>query len=131
MGTQIFTTLQQKLGTEGRFYMKEQHSHDLFEVDADKALKRVLTDLRSRNKHAERWHLDGVIPTFMPEEALEAPSSSLRIIPSSIKEVGKHNFVLSWYNDEYTVRMLGSCRLDLSFLTLLLFRILCTITLER
>jgi len=103
IGNDIFATLKQKPGGEGRFFRKASTNHDLSEVGDDKALEKILEDLRARNNCTGRWFRDAVEPTYKPEiGALEAPLPSMRIVPSSFKEVGEQNFVVSWYNDEYT-----------------------------
>ena len=103
IGNDIFAILKQKLGKNGHFYKKLANCHNLKKVGDDLALEKILLHLRMRNNCTERWFQDHIKPTYKPDSgALEVSPSNLRIVPSSIKEVGKQNFVLSWYNDEYT-----------------------------
>jgi hypothetical protein len=108
---EIFATMKKKLGRGGHFLKKAQNNNDLFEVEEEEALQKVLKDLQQRNKRIDKWFREGVQPVYGAEAgALSAPSSSLRIIPSSFIEVEDQDFVLSWYYREYADIMHNSFR---------------------
>jgi len=103
---EILATLKKKLGKEGSFFKKSSKSHDLFQVEEGEALQKIRKDLEQRNSRIDKWFQMGVEPVYGTDTgALSAPSSSLRIIPSTFVEVKEQDFVLSWYNDEYTTIM--------------------------
>lgn len=82
---------------------KSNVSHDLFEVEEDEALQKVLKDLKQRNKRIEKWFQEEVEPVNGTETGvLQTLSSAERIIPSPFLQVEEHHFILSWYNGEYT-----------------------------
>lgn len=62
-----------------------------------------MKDLRGRHNRIDKWLQEGVEPVYGTKmQARSAPSSSLRIVPSQFTKVKDQNFVLSYFNDEYT-----------------------------
>ena len=101
----ILATLRKRLGSGGHFLKKSNVSHDLYEVEEDKALQKVLKDLKQRNKRIEKWFQEELeLVKGTETRVLQTLSSAERIVPSPFSQVEEHHFILSWYNGEYTVR---------------------------
>lgn len=82
---------------------KSNVSHDLYEVEEDKALQKVLKDLKQRNKRIEKWFQEELeLVKGTETRVLQTLSSAERIVPSPFSQVEEHHFILSWYNGEYT-----------------------------